>query len=116
MCGYASKCALPPRAHSDHETAVSNHAQRHALQAATRRAVTLEESSILAAMKATYWLAKEEIASSKFGSLCDLLVSLNADEPRHFSLKDPTNKGKQLTYRSNRSVTDFQKAILDVID
>ena len=116
-CGDMRRSALcRHETTSDHKTAVTNHAERAAFHQAAEHAISLEEGAIMTALKTTYFLAKEEIASSKLSALCDLLVMVNADGIKHLSREDSTRRGEQLTYRSNRSVTDFQKALSQVIE
>ena len=71
---------LNPRCRVDHQQAVQEEEQRKAMVAATQEAMTIQEGVVDKALRAVYWLAKEEVATAKFSSLLHFLQFLGVDD------------------------------------
>ena len=74
---------LNPRYCVDHQQAVQEEEERKAMVAATQEAMTIPEGAVDKALRAVYWLAKEEVATAKFSSLLHFLQFLGVDDLRH---------------------------------
>ena len=90
----------------DHKSANQEAVMRRDFATATQRVLSKNEAAVLCAFKAIYWLAKEEIASSKFPSLLALLQMLGTSDIGNL------NVGANATYTHHSSVAEMQ----DVID
>ena len=89
----------------DHRDAVKERVLRRDMTVCTQRVLSENELAIMSAMRATYWLAKEELASSKFPSLINLLklTGVNCLENLHV--------GANATYMHHDSFSKMQDAI-----
>ena len=66
---------------------------------------------MVGALKAVYWLAKEEIAhTTKYASLIDLAKSLGCDYLKEL------NVGRNATYTSEMIIAEFLKCLPSVIE
>ena len=100
----------------DHMSALLDLEQRKAMVIATQNSFSEEEKAVVGALRTVYWLAKEELASSKFSSLSSLLSFQGVDYVQRLNKEDPTRKDYQLTYQSSNSVADFQAALNSVVE
>ncbi|WAR21374.1 ZN862-like protein, partial [Mya arenaria] len=94
----------------DHKHAVSNPSDRSNFEEAVLCADSKGESAIMLVMKVVYWLAKECIPLSKYGSLMQLLKFLGT--PNMAALK----VGKNIDYTSYTTACDILSALSDFID
>ena len=94
----------------DHKSAVSNPGERSNFEEAVVCADSKEESAIMLVMKVVYWLAKECIPLSKYGSLMQLLELLGT--PNMGALK----VGENINYTSYTTACDILSAVSDFID
>ena len=83
---------------------------------ATQKSFLEEEKAVMGALHTAYWLAKEELASSKFSSLSSLLSLQGVDYVQRLNREDPMQKRHQLTYQSSNAVADFQAALNSVVE
>ena len=75
--------------------------QRHALRE--------QSQAILRAMRALYWLAKEDITTVKYDSLLNFLDEVGLESVKNLRV------GGNATYHSHQSVEDMQDAIATVL-
>ena len=84
--------------------------------AAKEKMYSKEEKAVIGALRTTYWLAREEIASSKFSSLSSLLALQGAEYVEQLNREDPMHKGQKLSYQSSNAVADHQVALSSVVE
>ena len=65
--------------------------------------------AILTAMRAVYWLAKEDIATVKYDSLLNFLDEVGLESVKSLRV------GENVTYRSHQSAEGMQDAIATVL-
>ena len=76
----------------------------------TQRRVPREQSqAILTAMRALYWLAKEDIATVKYDSLLNFLDEVGLESVKNLRV------GGNATYHSHQSAESMQDAIATVL-
>ena len=93
----------------DHKNAVEEDAMRGNMKRSVERAFSEQDRAIIAAFRAVYWLAKENIATMKYASLLKLL---HAEEcPSLEALK----AGENATYESRHAAEEMQDSISTVI-
>ena len=90
----------------DHKNANQEVVMRRELVTVTRRVLSGNEQAIVCALKAVYWLAKEEIPSSKFPSLLAFLDMLGLSVAGNLCV------GGNATYTHHSSFSEMP----DVID
>ena len=95
----------------DHQRAVEETEAQKALAQTAEAVVTKHKGAITLALKASYWLAKEELPSSKLPSLVSLFDDVGVEGVRSLNVEDPTRRGQRLTYTSSNSISDFHKAL-----
>lgn len=81
------------------------------IRSATHSAVFLEQNRkpSLTAMRAVYWLAKEDIATVKYDSLLNFLDEVGLESVKNLRV------GGNATYRSHQSAEGLQDAIATVL-
>ena len=93
----------------EHEDAVSEEAMRDTFSNTQRRLFRAESQAILTAMRAVYWLAKEDIATVKYDSLLSFLDEVGLESVKNLRV------GGNATYRSHQSAEGMQDAIATVL-
>lgn len=96
--------------HSQHLLASSAADERKNFEAATAKALTKEESGVVVALKAVYWLAKECIPLRKYCSLIKFLKTLKVPDIEHLNINQKTD------YSSYNTAVDLATAMSMVID
>ena len=93
----------------EHEDAVNEEAMRDTFSNTQRRVLREQSQAILTAMRAVYWLAKEDIATVKYDSLLNFL-----DEAGLESVNNLRVRGNA-TYRSHQNGEGMQDAFATVL-
>ena len=93
-------------AHSNHQVSIVAKSMEESMARAVAAALTGKERAVDAAMKAVYWLCKEEIATQKYSSLLSFLELLNT--PYVHELRCSENA----TYTSDIIANEMQDAIV----
>ena len=89
----------------EHRDAVRERVMRKEMASATQRAISQNEMAVISAFRVVYWLAKEEVASSKFPSLITLLKLSGVQ------CLESLHVGANATYMHHDSLTQMQDAI-----
>ena len=89
---------------SEHRNALLASNMQTDLKRAMARALTHQEEAITTAQKTAYWLAKENVATRKFGSLMKLLRQAGCPNV------DKLDCGENAKYMSNQAAEEFQDA------
>ena len=93
----------------DHRSANQEAVMRKEFATVTQRVLSENEEAVVCAFKAVYWLAKEEIPSSKFPSLLALLEMLG------LSVVGKLCVGGNATYTHHSSFSEMQDVINECI-
>ena len=93
----------------EHEDAVNEEAMRDTFSNTQRRVFREQSQAILTAMRAVYWLAKEDIATVKYDSLLNFLDEVGLESVKNLRV------GGNATYRSHQSAEGMQDAIATVL-
>ena len=89
----------------EHHDAVRERVMRKEMVSATQRAISQNEMAVISALRVAYWLAKEEVASSKFPSLITLLKLSGVQ------CLENLHVGSNATYMHHDSFTQMQDTI-----
>ena len=95
----------------DHQRTVEDTEAQKSLAQTAEAAATKHGGAITLALKASYWLAKEELPSSKLPSLVSLFDDVGVEGVRNLNVEDPTKRGQRLTHTSSNSISDFHKTL-----
>ena len=89
--------------------AVNEEAMRDTFSNTQHRLFRAQSQAILTAMRAVYWLAKEDIATVKYDSLLNFLDEVGLESVKNLRV------GENVTYQSHQSAEGMQDAIATVL-
>lgn len=89
--------------------AVNEEAMRDTFSNTQHRLFRAQSQAILTAMRAVYWLAKEDIATVKYNSLLNFLDEVGLESVKSLRV------GENVTYQSHQSAEGMQDAIATVL-
>ena len=95
---------------ADHTRAIQAPKQRKEMKAAVEKALTKEEEAIIVAMKAVYFLVKEDLPLSKYPNFINFLKELNTPFVEHLKVND------RVDYTSPYIASEILKSLSKVVD
>ncbi len=99
---------------ADHQCAIENDTMKTNFTEAVNKALSQKEEAVMVALKAVYWLAKENLPLHKYESLMEFLAEVNCPNIKSLRLSEAATYGSEST--ANDLLQSLAAVIRDGID